>query len=1375
MKRLYLTLVLFVSSLTVFAALPPITGTLALCLGNSSVLSNPVTGGTWTSGTTGVATIGSSSGLVIGVTAGTADITYTDGVDFAYAIVTINPLPSPITGTSAVCDGSTTTLSSVSPGGVWSSSVLSVAVIGTGSGVVTGIAAGTTLITYVLPTSCATTRVVTVYPTPSIFAGLPLCAGTTTLYSGSPAGGVWSSSAAGILTVSPTALLTGVAPGVANVTFTLTSGCFATTPVTVNAAIGTIGGTASVCVGLTTTLTHPATGGTWSSSAPAIAWVAPTTGVVTGASVGTTTVSYSVPSGCFSTVVVTVNSTPTPLTGTASLCAGSTTTLSSTAGVGGTWSSSATAVATVGTSGVVYGAGTGTATIYYSLGVCGTVSRDVTVNSTCSGTPVPGGITASASTVCSGTPVTLNLPSYTYSCGHLIQWQYSPDGFSWSDLAGGLSVPYVFNPTGNYFYRCRITCSSTGIAAFSGPVFVNVNFAIGSHSVISTPSTFCVPSHFYVEACGVSSTFSVITSFGDGTSDTTAMTTTGVSNAHIYHTYGMPGTYSVQHIMLNGTTPMDTVVFSYNYQFCRTLNISFYKDNNSNCIYDLGDINNLIPINTRIDSNGIPIDTISATSGFYYKAYGTTGTIYAFRPLSMAGGMLVSCPSGGVLYDTIGTFANTYGTKKFGLTCSPSLTHDLKVNVTTLTNPTQQRLTILVTNLNCTVVTPTVTLAFSPKFGYYSTLYPCTATNPAPTTASGTTLTWTLPAMAPDATRTITVFLARPSSLGSPLALGDTVNETVTVDPITGDANPSNNIRIKCDTVIGAYDPNDIAVSPEGYILPCTQLQYRVRFENTGNDTAHNVYVLDTLSDNLDPATLEIEASSHAMNVTVLNDGVRNIAKFDFPNIKLLDSAHHGLNDGMFLFNIKARSTLADGDMIPNRVGIYFDYNPVVMTNTVTNIIGIAPILGPNDICLGYPDTMLNTTEGGIWASSVPATGTVSSIGIVTGITSGTTVISYTVTNACTSRTATKAVSVNPIVVPGIAVTTGTPDTICSGSPVTFTASPVYGGLSPTIIWRVNGTVTGGGIAYTYTPVIGDTVTVLMTSSQACTLPPTAADTVALTVINMAMPVASISVSPNDTSCAGSPVSYTITPAFGGALPGFNWFVNGLPVGTGSTYMYTPATGDVVFCRMGSNFMCRLADTVNSSTVNMTVDPLYIPVISVAATPGLIVSPGELLTLTATVTGAGPTPVYKWDVNGVVVVGATTNVFTSATLADYDSVTCTVTGSGVCNITAYNSVFVTVWPAGVRNVAAGGNLHVFPNPNNGGFRLRGVVADRSLSEAAVSISNMLGQNVYSGTIGVKGGSMDVSIQLPAGLPNGMYLLNMQAGSENSVLRFVVER
>lgn len=157
------------------------------------------------------------------------------------AIITIDTLPSPITGPTEVCEGSTITLSTASTGGTWSSSDASIAgVVSTGN--VTGVAGGVVDISYTLPTTCSATYSVTVNALPvvaPITGTTSLCVGNSTTLSNATPGGTWSSAAASIASIDAAGTVTAVAAGITTITYRVTDGfgCtnFATTPDTVSA------------------------------------------------------------------------------------------------------------------------------------------------------------------------------------------------------------------------------------------------------------------------------------------------------------------------------------------------------------------------------------------------------------------------------------------------------------------------------------------------------------------------------------------------------------------------------------------------------------------------------------------------------------------------------------------------------------------------------------------------------------------------------------------------------------------------------------------------------------------------------------------------------------------------------------------------------------------------------------------------------------------------------------------------------------------------------------------------------------------------------------------------------------------------------------
>lgn len=205
----------------------PITGPTTLCTGSTITLSDATAGGGWLSGNTAVATIGSSTGVVTGVTAGTSMITYGTGITtFTTAMVTVIAGPAPITGVSTPCAGASITLSDATPGGTWSSSNTAVATIGTG-GVLAGVTAGTTIVSYTAGSCSATTTVTISSGTPSAIAGPPIvCIGSNITLTNLVSGGTWTSSNTAQATVgSGSGVVTGVALGTPRITYSVSNAC----------------------------------------------------------------------------------------------------------------------------------------------------------------------------------------------------------------------------------------------------------------------------------------------------------------------------------------------------------------------------------------------------------------------------------------------------------------------------------------------------------------------------------------------------------------------------------------------------------------------------------------------------------------------------------------------------------------------------------------------------------------------------------------------------------------------------------------------------------------------------------------------------------------------------------------------------------------------------------------------------------------------------------------------------------------------------------------------------------------------------------------------------------------------------------------------
>jgi hypothetical protein len=157
----------------------------------------------------------------------------------------------------------------------------------------------------------------------------------------------------------------------------------------------------------------------------------------------------------------------------------------------------------------------------------------------------------------------------------------------------------------------------------------------------------------------------------------------------------------------------------------------------------------------------------------------------------------------------------------------------------------------------------------------------------------------------------------------------------------------------ECRQVVGSFDPNDKSATPLGYgpthqILPRTDLEYLINFQNTGTDTAFTVVIRDTLSAFLDPASVRIGAASHAVEWQLTG---QNELIFSFKNILLADSfVNEKASHGFVSFKISQKNDVSLGSVIENNAAIFFDFNDPIITNTVFHTIdtGFVKILIPS-------------------------------------------------------------------------------------------------------------------------------------------------------------------------------------------------------------------------------------------------------------------------------------------------------------------------------------------------------------------------------------------------------------------------------------------
>jgi uncharacterized protein (TIGR02145 family) len=208
---------------------------------------------------------------------------------------------------------------------------------------------------------------------------------------------------------------------------------------------------------------------------------------------------------------------------------------------------------------------------------------------------------------------------------------------------------------------------------------------------------------------------------------------------------------------------------------------------------------------------------------------------------------------------------------------------------------------------------------------------------------------------------------------------------------------------------------------------------------------------------------------------------------------------------------------------------------------------------------------------------------------------------------------------------------------VCTGTPVTFTATQTNGGTSPSYQWKVNGINAGTNSPdYTYNPVSGDLVSCVLTSSITFCISNNPAISNIIQMVVNPVNLVSVTISPSaNPVCSGTNVTYTATPLNGGIMPSYQWKVNGNNAGSDSpVYTYSPTNGDIILCSMTSNLLCTIENPATSNTITMTVNP-NLPVsitINASANPVCV---GTQVIFTANPINPGIIPSYQWKVNGI--------------------------------------------------------------------------------------------------------------------------------------------
>jgi uncharacterized protein (TIGR02145 family) len=364
--------------------------------------------------------------------------------------------------------------------------------------------------------------------------------------------------------------------------------------------------------------------------------------------------------------------------------------------------------------------------------------------------------------------------------------------------------------------------------------------------------------------------------------------------------------------------------------------------------------------------------------------------------------------------------------------------------------------------------------------------------------------------------------------------------------------------------------------------------------------------------------------------------------------------------------------------------------NNIIASVTPKAVVGVSILPSANPICEGTSITYTATpVNGGTlpayqWKLNGAAAGTNSPTFSFTPVNNDKVICVITSNSDCVVANTVSSVEdtmwVSPLL-PVSASIAASSNPVCQGY-VTLSATATNGGILPLYQWKVNG-IPGSltpNNTLIYLPADGDQVTCDVTSNQFCVVGnPATSNTVTLTVIPSA-PV-SVSIAPAVTPlplCQGSSITFTATAVNGGANPDFQWMLGNYTVGSGPSYTYIPASGDVITCQLYSNITCPTGNPATSAPITMNFSPVLEPSVSITTSANPTCT-GTMVSFTALPVNGGATPEFQWLVNGIPPVPAATNATYSYLPANADVVTCVLTSGVTCPlINPVNSNSITM-------------------------------------------------------------------------------------------------
>ena len=108
------------------------------------------------------------------------------------------------------------------------------------------------------------------------------------------------------------------------------------------------------------------------------------------------------------------------------------------------------------------------------------------------------------------------------------------------------------------------------------------------------------------------------------------------------------------------------------------------------------------------------------------------------------------------------------------------------------------------------------------------------------------------------------------------------------------------------------------------------------------------------------------------------------------------------------------------------------------------------------------------------------------------------------------------------------------------------------------------------------------------------------------------------------------------------------------------------------------------------------------------------------------------------------------------------------------NTTKSNGEGIMVSNVGVPVTNVTGGLNILPNPNKGTFTIKGNTGAAN-EEVGITITDMLGQEVFSTKAVTHNGVLNQQVQLSKSIASGMYLVNVHTADGTRVFHVVVQQ